>query len=185
MTAIFSADAETNGLYGDVWAIGAVTLTQAPDQRETEAAVVFSGQLDPDVVTDPWTWANVVPHVDLPRYDTREHLLDAFWDTWLAHSAASRSVAVADCGYPVETGLYRACVELAPEVRWNQGPFPLHELSTWLLAAGLDPELDRREYVGRTDLVCHNPVADALVQALCWHKVALTLSTAAGWADRG
>lgn len=175
---IFSFDAETDGLYGPVWAVGAVVLgwTTASTPDEVEVAT-FSGQLDPAVVTDKWTRTHVVPAVDLPRYDAREELLDGFWRFWLDHSAGNRTIAVADCGYPVETGLFRACVELAPEVRWNQGPFPLHELSTLLLAKGLDPELDRREFVARPDLVAHDPVADAMVQGLCWVKASGTVGS--------
>lgn len=165
MTKIFSFDAETDGLYGPVWAAGAVVLDETGQLLHG-----FGGQLDPAVVTDPWTRANVVPVVDLPRHDTREDLLEEFWRFWTAHR--DDSIAVADCGYPVEAGLFRACVELDVQARWNQGPFPLDELSTMLRAKGLDPKLDRREFVGRPDLTAHDPVADAMVQGLCWVKAA-------------
>jgi hypothetical protein len=164
---LFSFDAETNGLYGEVWAVGAVLLGAA----RTEAGmfpVTFSGQLDPSVVTDPWTREHVVPVVDLPRYETRVELLDTFWAFWLAHRTGADCVG--DFAAPVEAGLFRACVELDVAGRQWNGPYPLHELGTLLLARGLDPELDRREFAGRLDLVAHDPLADAMAQALCWQK---------------
>ncbi len=176
MNDLFSADAETDGLYGPVWAVGAVArIHPVPNQSFT---ATFSGQLDPGVVTDEWTREHVVPVVDLPRYGTGEELLEAFWEFWAAHRDGA--LAIADCGYPVESGLYRAAVELDTEARWNRGPFPLHELSTWLLACGLDPKLDRRAFIGRPDLTCHDPAVDAMVAALCWEQAAAGLPAAGG-----
>lgn len=173
MTKIFSFDAETDGLYGPVWAIGAVVYDGDGRWLNT-----FSGQLDPAVVTDEWTREHVVPVVDLARYHNRDQLLEYFWRFW-RHNGGDDAVAVADCGYPVETGLFRACVTFDPEGRRYQGPFPLHELSTLLWSRGLDPKLDRYQFIdrpdlfaGRPDLVPHNPVADAMVQGLCWVKAA-------------
>lgn len=165
VTGIFSFDAETDGLYGPVWAIGAVYLDS------NGHTVAFRGQLDPDtdVVTDPWVREHIVPVVDLPRFQTRHDLLNAFWSCWLDHQGFT--IAVADCGAPVEAGLFRACIEIDRAGRQWKGPLPLHELATVLLLAGLDPvETNRREYAGRPDLVQHDPVADALAAGLCWQR---------------
>lgn len=158
---IFSVDAETDGLYGPVWAIGAVVL----DDHGAEVAW-FAGQLNPDVVTDPWVRENIVPVVDLPRLPTRQKLLNDFWWFWMEYREGA--LAVADFGAPVEAGLFRACVSLSKKERTFQGPHPLHELGTALLLAGLDPDCDRRELCGRPDLVRHNPVDDAMMAGLCW-----------------
>lgn len=164
MTRVFAVDAETDGLYGPVWAIGAVVLDDG-----VAVTPELGIQLDPAVVTDGWTRKNVVPHVDLPRIDSREGLLNLFWDFWLANKEGAE--AVADVGTPVEAGLFRACVELDPDSRTFQGPYPLHELATALRMAGMDPDLDRRVALRRMDLVPHNPVDDALGAALMWHQV--------------
>lgn len=159
---IFSADAETDGLYGPVWAIGAHWM-------DGDSIATFKGQLNPAVVTDPWVREHVVPVVDLPRYGSRTDLLNAFWAFWMAHKKGAD--AVGDFDYPVETDLFRACVELDLSARQWEGPYPLHELATALLKAGHDPHVDRREFCGRLDLVPHDPVDDALASALCWRKV--------------
>jgi len=158
---IFSVDAETDGLYGDVWAIGAVWL-------DGGTAAHFEGQLDPAAVTDPWVHKNVVPAVNLCRYDNRTDLLNAFWDFWTAHKDSSDD-CIADFGVPVEAGLFRACVEL-DDIRTFEGPYPLDEVGTALRVAGFDRHADRRKLAGRPNLVEHNPVDDALVSALCWQK---------------
>lgn len=163
---IFCFDAETDGLYGPVWAVGAVVLDSANGWLAR-----FGAQLDPDTVTDPWVRQHVVPVVDLPRFSRgREDLLNAFWAFWVTHK--EDAVCVADVGAPVEAGLFRACVELDLAARQWEGPLPLHELATALLMAGVDPDVDRREYSGATGLVPHNPVDDATASALCWQQVA-------------
>ncbi len=168
VTKIFGVDAETNGLYGPVWAVGAVAF----DPATQAVTATFRGQLSVDVVTDDWTRRNVVPVVDLPRYKSAGELLEAFWTFWEAHGGRGDVEAVADVQTPVEAGLFRACVQRDRARREFAGPYPLHELASALWMAGLDPHLDRREFCGRPDLVAHDPVADAMVAALCWSKLA-------------
>lgn len=108
MPKIFSVDAETNGLYGPVWAVGAVVL----DTDTGAITATFRGQISPGEVTDDWTREHVVPVVRLPLYPSRAELLEAFWAFWERHS--SDRAAVADVGAPVEAGLFRACVERDP-----------------------------------------------------------------------
>jgi hypothetical protein len=61
-------------------------------------------------------------------------------------------------------------VEHDHEARMWLGPYPMHELGTALLLAGVDPDVNRRELAGRPDLVQHDPVDDAIAAALCWRK---------------
>jgi hypothetical protein len=130
---------------------------------------VFAGQIE-GAVTDPWVLQHIVPVVHLPTFDTRSDLLNAFWEFWMEHKDGA--TVIADCGTPVEAGLFRACIELDLENRLWEGPKPLHELATALLLAGYDPwDTDRRELSGRTDLVQHDPVDDAIAAALCWEKI--------------
>lgn len=158
---IFSFDAETDGLYGEPWAIGAVVL-------EGEKLVDrFAGQIDPCAVTDPWVRENIVPVVNLPRYDSQEGLLNAFWEFWLPYR--DQALCVADFGAAVEAYLFRRCVAWAPAVRTWLGPYPMHELGTALHLAGIDPDVNRREMCGHPDLTQHDPVDDALAAGICWN----------------
>lgn len=167
MARLFSFDAETDGLYGPVWAIGAVVY----DLDDDGDGVVdsFAAQIDPgEFVTDQWVRDNIVPVVDLPCCGSREELLDAFWEFWLRYRNDARCLA--DFGAPVEAGLFRACVERDPVNRTWLGPYPMHELGTALLLAGEDVDVDRREYAEAPHLIQHDPVDDAVAAALCWRK---------------
>jgi hypothetical protein len=94
---IFSFDAETDGLYGPVWAIGAV-VSEEPNAEGT----VFAGRIEPtdEVVTDSWVRDNIVPyglesHWSFREFSSREDLLNAFWDFWIEH--CNDALVLADC----------------------------------------------------------------------------------------
>jgi hypothetical protein len=168
-TLTFSVDAETDGLYGPVWAIGAVVLNYWG-----EVVARFEGQVSPASLTNTWVIENVVPHVNLPLYGSARELRDAFWAFWMTWREGV--VTISDIGSPVESGLFRTCVEDDPEARQWNGPYPLHEVSTLLFAVGQDPDVDRLEYADMRSVSAmpglqkHNPVFDAYVSALCWLK---------------
>jgi hypothetical protein len=157
----FSFDAETDGLYGDAWAIGAVA-------KDGDIEKVFAGQVDSSDLQNEWVRQNVAPFVSLPRYESARALRDAFWAFWLEHREGA--VCIADFGSPVESGLFRACVADDLDTRQWLGPYPLHEVGTALLCAGIDPDIDRIEFSGLTGLVKHNPVDDARASLACWLK---------------
>lgn len=165
----FVIDAETDGLYGDVWAIGAVVL----DPGGAEIAH-FAAQTDPEDVTDPWVRENVLPKCDHPRYSSRRELRDAFWAFWIGHRESA--LAIADCGYPVEAGLFRACVADDPAARQWLGPYPLHDVATMLLAAGIDTKSDRFRLAGIDGARVHDPLEDARASAICWRLAVTALS---------
>lgn len=160
LSRVFSFDAETDGLYGDVWAIGAVVL----DGKELVAA--FKGQIDSASVVDVWVREHIVPVVDLPIYDSRSELLDAFWAFWIEHKTGV--LCIADFGAPVEAHLFRSCVLADLNARMWEGPYPMHELGTALLLAGIDTDINRREMAGHPRLIQHDPYNDALVAGICW-----------------
>jgi hypothetical protein len=163
MKNLFVVDAETDGLYGAVWAIGTVVLRE--DGSELDR---FAGQVDPSDLTDSWVRENVAAHISLPRFATRQELRDAFWAFWTRHRESA--MCVADVGSPVESGLFRTCVADDPASRMWNGPYPLHEVATVLLCAGVDPDVDRVAFSGLTGLTKHNPVDDSLASGHSWLK---------------
>lgn len=160
---IFMFDAETDGLYGPVWAIGAVVYSEGGSE-----IAQFSGQIDPQSVTNAWVREHVVPHVDLPLFESARALRNAFWAFWMAQR--EEATCWADFGAPVEAGLFRACVEDDPEARQWLGPYPLHEVGTMLLVASVDPDIDRVEFAGLTGLKKHDPLDDCRASFACWLK---------------
>ncbi len=164
---IFAVDAETDGLYGEPFAIGAVVL----DETGAEIAS-FAGAADVEAVRDPWVRENVLPVLGpLPEFAGRAQLRGAFWDFWMCHR--ENALCVADVGTPVEAFLFRLCVA-EDESRTFQGPFPMHDLATLLLVRGLDPLASRPtlartwglEWTGKQ----HNPVDDARLTALLFRQ---------------
>ncbi len=160
---ILSFDAESNGLHGDAFAIGAVLLPD--DSNELTEHFFARCPITGDV--DPWVRDNVLPPLADERetHATAREMRDAFW-AWLTSHMAGATV-VADCAWPVEAGLLCACVDDDP-TRAFKGPYPLHEVASLLLAAGLDPLASYAEQVlSGYSARKHHPVYDAHVSALC------------------
>lgn len=159
---ILSFDAESNGLHGAAFAVGAVLLRD-------DGAVVdqFFARCPIEGDVDPWVRDNVLPPLsqEMETHDTPREMRDAFW-AWLT-ARMTGAVVVVDCGWPVEAGLLSACVSDDPS-RAFKGPYPLHEVASLLLAAGLDPLASYADQVlPDSGLSKHHPVYDAHVSALC------------------
>ena len=166
MKNIFSVDAETDGLYGSVFAIGAIVV--APNGT---TIAEFAGHA-PYPTHNAWLMENCIPHLaDLPEYADARALRDAFWEFWMVHKDSA--LCIAECGSPVESGLFRACVADDPDARQWNGPFPMHEVATLLEILGIDPVgYSGIEYAGLkpAGLKRHNPLDDAFVSAQVWAK---------------
>lgn len=160
---LISFDAESNGLHGAAFAIGAVMI-------EGDVVSEFFARCPIDGPVDPWVAEHVLPALSdaSVTHDTAREMRDAFW-LWLASRKAG-AVIVCDCGWPVEAGLLSACVADDP-ARAFAGPYPLHEVATLLLAAGMDPLGNYADKVlneaERAAHRPHHPVDDARLSALC------------------
>ncbi len=159
---LLSFDAESNGLHGGAFAVGAVLL-----REDGVAAERFFARCPIDGPVDPWVRDNVLPAlaIDPETHATAREMRDAFW-SWLTARMVDATVVV-DCGWPVEAGLLSACVADDPS-RAFKGPHPLHEVASLLLAAGLDPLASYADQVlPQSALSKHHPTYDAHVSALC------------------
>lgn len=170
MTKVFSVDAEVDGLYGRAFSI-AVTV-----RKDGHEIAAFSGRIGDEHVTNEWVRGNVLPALGDMKvtHSSSVELEEAFWSFWL--SQKDGATVIAHCGSPVESGLFRRCAWRDLATRSFQGPFPLHELATLLLAAGEDP-LSADKYVKRYGLavpfdgVAHHPMYDAVVAAVVWEHL--------------
>lgn len=159
----FSFDAETDGLYGEAFAIGAVVMESGGQELDR-----FEGISLHEPIVNPWVCENVLPLVGgLTAYDTRKALREAFWQFYLKWRG--KAIIVADVPYPVEAQLLRQCVQEALDERCFQGPFPLLDVASVLFACGEDPLVDRRAY-GGYESPAHHPVEDARASCLCLFK---------------
>lgn len=166
---IFSFDAERTRLVEPHllghWAIGAVVMQ--PDRTIVDR---FTGMIDPsELQVSKFVRDEIVPYVHLPEYKSSKDMLNAFWDFWMDHGGNQRSTAVADFGAPVEAPLFASAQALDLDKREFAGPYPLHELGTRLLDAGIDPDIDRIAFANQgSNFTKHDPADDSIVAAHCW-----------------
>jgi len=167
---IFSFDAETDGLYGEAFALAAVVIH---DGRET-ARFSARSKADP---TNQWVRDNVLPalagmpitHVDYAS------MLAAFSAFYAEHKNGAHIIA--HMPSPVETRVIFDMHKLGLIGDFD-GPYPLRDVAGYLDAAGFDPtSVD--QYVAATGLhvdgtdglTPHHPLFDALVAAAAYDNL--------------
>jgi hypothetical protein len=167
MPKVFVFDVESDGLDGVGFAVGAIVIENG---RLIDR---FEGRVECEIKSH-WVKENVLPYIeDMEVYPSMMELRDAFWKFWLKHKDGA--LMFADCCVPVESNFLAACKADAPQEREWQGPYPLHDVASVLLAKGLDPHLDRLAFaVGEDDthpFRQHNPCDDAEISAIVLCKV--------------
>ena len=168
---VFSFDAETDGLWGQAFAIGALVY----DEGGQEIAR-FVGRLPDVVVTDGWVKENVLPKIqDIPvTHQTYEALLAGFAMFYLANKEGAD--VVTHMGYIVEAKVLRDLHAAGLIGGWD-GPFPLCDVSGNLQQSGEDPtSVDR--YVKKHGLSVgefqggsHNPLYDSAAAAAVYRHL--------------
>ncbi len=165
---VFSLDAETNGLWGQAFAIGALVY----DELGNEVAR-FIGRLPDTVVTNEWVRENVLPQMTgiSVTHKNYEDLLRDFARFFLANKESAH--VIVHMGYIVEAKVLRDMYEHGLIGEWD-APFPLYDVSGNLQAAGADPtsvdkfaaehDLKIAEFEGGT----HNPLYDSAVTAVVY-----------------
>lgn len=165
---IFSLDAEVNGLYGPTFAIG---VTVREDGQEIAQ---FQARLPDSAVTHSWGITRALPAISTMKvtHVTTEAMEESFWRFWMEHKDGS--TVIAHCGSPVESGLYRRCVERNLEVRQWQGPYPaINDVASLLLLLGEQAD-SVDSYAARHNLHIpfvgepHHPLYDSVVAAVVW-----------------
>lgn len=178
-TLYLALDCESLGLYGPVFAFGWRAFwcdgTLVDEGIEwTEPRPTRDGALASDRA---WVEAHVMPHLKARGEPTRANaaaLDQAFWfEVYLplrrqAQTRGATFALVADCGYPVEAGFLRRVVERCcePSECLELSPWPLHELASLELAAGVD--LRARPPRNDLEMPAHDPLCDARRCARLW-----------------
>lgn len=171
MKKVFSFDAETNGLWGQAFAIGALVY----NEQGAEIAR-FVGRLPDSAVTENWVKENVLTRIgDIPvTHNTYEDLLAGFAEFYKVNRVGAD--VVVHMGYIVEAGLLRDMHTQGVIGDWD-GPYPLLDVSGNLQQAGEDPtsvesyvernQLPIGEFAGGT----HNPLYDSAVAAAVYRHL--------------
>ncbi len=171
MKKIFSFDAETNGLWGKAFAIGALVY----DENGTEIAR-FAGRLPDEAVTDEWVKKNVLPTLAAMPVTHADYLslLADFAKFYMANKVDVD--VLVHMGYIVETKLLRDMHDVGYIGDWD-APYPLLDVAGNLEQVGEDPTsvdgyakkhgLDVGEFEGGT----HNPLYDSAVAAAVYRHL--------------
>lgn len=163
----FYVDAECDGLYGAFLSVAAMVTDE--NGRELDRFYVSVRANESDIQTD-WVREHVLPYLANADeiVNTEDELLDSFWEFWMKHRESA--VCIAYVQYPVEARLFSQCVMKAPEERTFLGPYPLYDLSTLLVARGLDPDQNMAELSGM-ELTEHDAMNDVRMMAKVWEKL--------------
>lgn len=159
-------DVESIGLHGEGFAVGWVIMDSKGNIFGDECHACHPERAEGDEVSRRWVSQNCP--VPQSGYNHRRpvHVRSTFWDIWVGERAMGTAL-IADCAWPVEGRFLDACVRDDLQHRLFTGPYPLHELATFLVAANMDPLATYPRI--DADLPIHDPLADARHSARLLH----------------
>ena len=153
--SIFIFDVESDGLYGEGFAFGALVMDAEGNEIASAEACCMEG------VQNEWVRENVLTHIgDMPMVSSRAEVRRLFWKFYMQWK--DKCHVFGDVIYPVEAEFMRQCVTENNAV-WD-GPFPLLDVSSVMLSCGYDPLTDGKEFTGITGDT-HHPLFDARISA--------------------
>lgn len=156
MRTFFVFDVESVGLHGEAFAVAGGVYSE-DGQVDWEFRFAAPRELAWGEDSDrEWINQNVPPMV--ATHPTLIEMRNAFWAEWEKAKAQGATMA-AECLWPVEGGFVQQCVrDNLSERKWG-GPYPFLEISSVLLAAGMDPMAEYERH--SEELPKHDPTADA------------------------
>lgn len=178
MRYILSIDAETNGLHGSAFAIGAVFAECNDDYTgvKTIEAFVEMCTISKREVLDEWVAHNVLPVLEKnerykKRHASKSKLLKSFASLYEAAKAlAGQSLeTIVFCGYPVETNLFKDLHDSGILGDFDH-PLPLIDIATIFSYLDFkDPVSMEKNYEDITgkrfeSVRAHDPLYDAQTQ---------------------
>lgn len=161
MKSFFVFDVESLGLHGEGFAVGGgLYLANGAAQWEFRYACPVEECSGKAVGVEDRTWVKEnIPVLEI-THRSLVAMRSEFWAQWVKARQANVNAEMAvDCGWPVEHNFLRACVHDSFLDRKVWGPYPLHEISSYLAAAGCDPvgTYEREP----SEMPIHDPLADA------------------------
>jgi hypothetical protein len=128
-------DVESNGLYGEPWAICAKSII-IDAKNEVKVLSEFAFRQANFPITDSWTKENCWSYnSDIPM---TANLQKEFAEWWSCRREGAQSRVWAHMCAPVEAGLFISLVQKG-YIGPFEGPFPLIDISGVLVARGEDP----------------------------------------------
>jgi hypothetical protein len=167
----FVFDVESVGLHGQGFAVagGAYDVRGKAVGAEfaihTQTALVNGcGDCGQDGADRAWIRSNVTTAAKSVECSTSLEVREQFWSRWRNASAQNPGLLMfVECGWPVEARFLMECIADHQGTRNWQGPYPMHEIATLMLAAGMDPMATYERLPH--ELPAHEPLADARLSA--------------------
>lgn len=167
---VFSFDAETNGLWGQAFALSAAVYEGG------QLTAQFTAYLGANGVTDEWVRDNVLPKLsDLAvTHADYDAMLASFAEFYLANKGEADIIA--HMGVPVESKVLLDMHGRGLIGDWD-GPFPFLDVASVLKARGEDPtSVDKYNeqhglLAGRSEaegLATHHPLYDSIAAAVAY-----------------
>lgn len=154
----FVFDVESIGLHGEGFAVaGGVTNNQG-GLTDSFCYACLPSKADGLREDRAWVTENIPPIE--PNMPNPIAVMETFWKQWRMAQKDYPGITMAvECGWPVEANFVKACIDLLPDSERMTGPYPLHEIASFMLAAGMDPmdTYDREP----SEMPKHHPLADA------------------------
>ncbi|MCC6880918.1 MAG: hypothetical protein IT576_02095 [Verrucomicrobiales bacterium] len=156
----FVFDVESIGLHGQAFAVAGGIYTRDGSTLREFAFHCHESRADGEMSDRVWVNENVTVSslsaiVECPR-DVRS----MFWRVWADAKETYPGITMAvECGWPVEARFLNACIDDDRGERNWSGPYPMHEIASIMLAAGMDP-MATYERLPK-ELPAHEPLADA------------------------
>ena len=163
---IISLDAETNGLWGEAFAIAAVVRCDGEERARFSARCPISGE------TEKWVSENVLPEMaDIPvTHRSYESMLQDFITFYM--NEKENATILVHMGLPVEARLFLDAHRLGFMGDWD-APYPLTDISA-IPEIGVSVDSYNKNHgievppmVGGT----HNPLYDSVAAALSYEHL--------------
>jgi hypothetical protein len=102
----------------------------------------------------------------IPTHSTPAEIQNAFWLKWIkAREQYSNIEMIGDCVWPIITNFISACIQQNFHERQWFGPYPLHEISSMLLMAGMNHMILQHERANWSKDLAYEPLQNVKVLA--------------------
>lgn len=160
----FIFDVESIGIHGQAFAVAGGVYDRDGNALHEFAYHCHPERADGEFSDREWVVANVTTHSQSFRCSSPKVVRTSFWCEWLEAKEKWPGITMAvECGWPVEARFLIACIDDDRGERNWEGPYPLQEIATFMIAAGLDPMATYARL--RRELPAHEPLADSRLSA--------------------
>jgi hypothetical protein len=156
----FVFDVESIGLHGQAFAVAGGVYDRDGNSLHEFAYHCRPDRADGEFSDREWVAANVTTCEQSIASIYPQGVRTQFWGEWLDAKEKWPGITMAvECGWPVEARFLNECIDDDRGERNWSGPYPMHEIASIMLAAGMDPmaTYERRP----NELPAHEPLADA------------------------